>query len=294
MKQASPAAVWGAWGTCAAVWGSTFMVIAFGNDSVAPVWGATLRLALATLILSGVLLVRRQPLPRGRALVAALQFGLFQFGLNFPLLYLGETQVPSGLSAVIFATLPLSTAFLARIFGLERLMPARIAGAVVAVVGVALIFSSQLGAQVKPWALLSVLLSSWAACLGTVLLKRGPRQSPVAANAVGAAVGAVVCLAWSRALGEAQVLPHDWAGILPILYLAILGSVGAFVLMAWLINHWDVSRISYISVVTPLVAMALGALLRHERIPARGMIGALTVIAGLVVGLQLWRPRAPG
>lgn len=292
MKPVSPAAAWGAWGTCAAIWGSTFLAIAYGNDHLPPVWGAALRLLLASTLLGGYLALRRQALPRGRALLAATQFGLFQFGINLPLLYLGETQVPSGLSAVIFSTIPLSTALLAWIFGLERLRPARIVGAVVAVLGVALIFSSQLGSRAKPWPLLFVLLSAWSACLGTVLLKRGPRQSPVAANAVGAAVGAAVCLVWSRALGEPMILPHDWGGLLPVLYLAIVGSVVAFVLMAWLINQWDVTRISYISVVVPLVALTLGVLLRHERVSARSLAGALVVLAGVVIGLELWRSRS--
>jgi len=292
MKPVSPAAAWAAWGTCAVIWGSTFLAIAYGNDSVPPVWGATLRLGLATGILGVILAVRRQPLPRGRALVAALLFGLFQFGINLPLLYLGETQVPSGLSAVIFATIPLSTAFLTWVFRLEPLRPARIAGALIAVLGVGLIFSAQLSARVKPWPLLFVLLSSWSGCLAVVLLKRGPHQSPVAANAVGAAVGAAVCLVWSRALGEPQVLPHGWTGVLPVVYLAVVGSVVAFVLMAWLVNHWDVSRISYISVIVPLVALTLGAVLRHERVSTQSLVGAGIVLTGVVIGLQLWRPQA--
>jgi len=291
MKPVSPGLAWGAWGICAAIWGSTFLAIAFGNDRVAPVWGATLRLALAAVLLHGILLVRRQPLPRGKALTAAVQFGVLQFGINFPLLYMGETRVSSGLAAVIYSTIPLSIAFLTWIFGLEPLRPVRIVGALIAILGVGTIFFSQLRGRAEPWPMLFVLLSSWSACLGTVLLKRGPRQSPVAANAVGASVGAVVCWIWSRGLGESQILPREWAAILPILYLAILGSVVAFVLVAWLVNHWDVSRISYISVVIPLIALVLGALLRHERVSWASLGGAVIVLTGVVVGLQLWKPQ---
>src|SRR5688572_22383580 len=100
------AALYLAFAGCVLIWGSTFLFIAIGNDTLAPTWGAALRLGLAAAILFAVMAVRRLPLPRGAALKAAATYGLFQFGLNFPLLYLGETEVPSGLAAVIFATIP--------------------------------------------------------------------------------------------------------------------------------------------------------------------------------------------
>ena len=291
MKPAPAALGWGAWGTCAAIWGGTFLVIAFGNDQVPPVWGATLRLALASLVLLVIMAILRHPLPRGPALLAAVRFGAFQFGLNFPFLYLGEMRVSSGLTAVIYSTVPLSTAILAWIFGLEQLRPIRIAGALIAVVGVATIFFSQLKTLAEPWPMLFVLLSSWSACLGTVLLKRGPRLSPIDANAIGAGVGAAVCWVWSLLLREPQQLPGEWAAIGPILYLAIVGSVGAFVLFAWLVNHWEVSRISYISVVIPVIALTLGVLLRKEQVSGPSLAGAGIVLTGVVVGLQLWKPQ---
>src|SRR5262249_54058183 len=157
-------------------------------------------------------------------------FGFFQFGLNFPLLYLGETHVPSGLAAVTFATIPLSTLFVARVFGLERLSGRRILGGVIALVGIVIMFSVQLGAAVQPFALFGIVVATWVACLGTVALKKGPRQSPIVTNAVGALVGTVMCTVWSAALREPMVIPTRWDAWGPILYLAVAGSVGAFVL----------------------------------------------------------------
>ena len=291
MKPVSPALGWGAWGTCTVIWGGTFLIIAFGNDQVPPVWGATLRLALAAVVLLVIMAILRHPLPRGPALVSAVRFGLFQFGLNFPFLYMGEMRVSSGLSAVIYSTVPLSAAFLTWIFGVEPLRPIRIVGALIAILGVATIFFSQLKANAEPWAMAFVLLSSWSACLGTVLLKRGPRLSPIDANAIGTAVGAVVCWVWSLLLREPQQLPRDWAAIAPILYLAIVGSVVTFVVYAWLVNHWEVSRISYMTVVIPVIAVVLGVLLRNEQVSGPSLAGAGIVLIGVVVGLQLWKPQ---
>ena len=93
-----------AFSTCTLIWGSTFLFISMGNDTVPPMWAASLRLILAALLLVGLLLIGGRRLPRGRALRAAVLFGIFQFGFNLPLLYWGETVVPSGLAAVVFAT----------------------------------------------------------------------------------------------------------------------------------------------------------------------------------------------
>src|SRR5579872_7335472 len=95
----SPAAPWLGFAACSVIWGSTFLAISFGNDTLAPVWAATLRLVLATLLLAAWTRARGKPLPRGPALRAALGYGVTQFGINLPLLYWGETFVPSGLSA---------------------------------------------------------------------------------------------------------------------------------------------------------------------------------------------------
>lgn len=289
----SSLATWGAFAACTLVWGSTFLFISIGNDTVPPVWGAALRLALAAPVLLLLGLVTRQPLPRGPALRYAAIYGLLQFGLNFPLLYWGETRVPSGLAAVIFATIPLTSALLARAFGLETLSASKIGGAVVALAGIAIMFSGQLRGGVGLGPLLAVLVSSWVACLGTVLLKKGPRQPAIGANAVATMVGLVVCVLLSAALRERMVLPTTWPALGPILYLAVMGSVGAFVLMAWLINHWDVTRISYIAVITPLVALALGAWVRHERFGAGTLAGSLLVMIGVIIGVRPRRsPRA--
>ena len=63
------------------------------------------------------------------------------------------------------------------------------------------------------------------------------------------------------------------------------GSVGAYVLYTWLVHHWDLSRVSFIAVVVPVVAVMVGALVRHERLTAAEISGSLLVIAGLVLGI---------
>jgi drug/metabolite transporter (DMT)-like permease len=287
----APAAVgdvrpWLAFGACGAIWGSTFLVISIGNDTLAPVWAATLRLVLASVLLTGWTWARRQSLPRGPALRAALAYGVCQFGINFPLLYWGEKLVPSGLSAVFFATIPLSSAFLTRALGMERLTVSKVIGAAVAFAGVAVLFSGSFHGQIAPVGLAAIFIAATSAGIGTVLLKRGPRQDPIAANAAACAVGAGMSGAISVALGEGHALPTTIAAVLPLVYLTIAGSLGAFVIMSWLLHHWPVTRTAYVTVIVPVIALGLGRLIRHEALTPLNLTGAALVLVGLVIGMR--------
>lgn len=288
----SAAAKVAAFTVCTLIWGSTFLFISIGNDTVPAFWAATLRLALAAVLLTAIALVRGHAWPRGAALHSAAGYGLLQFGINLPFLYWGEKKVPSGLAAVMYATVPLTTALLARAFGLERLTRAKVLGALLALAGIAVIFSEQLRFAVSPSHLLAILFSVWSACLATILLKRGPRQSPIAANALGAAIGTVVSFFLSALARESHALPSSWASWFPILYLTLAGSVGAFVLWAWLVHRADVTRISYLAVLSPLIALALGVLVRHERMAPASFLGSLLVFAGVSLGLRV--AQGPG
>ncbi len=277
-----------AFAACSTIWGSTFLVISIGNDALAPAWAATLRLVLAAVLLAAWTLGRGQPLPRGPALRAALGYGATQFGINLPLLYWGEKVVPSGLSAVIYATIPLTSALMARAAGLERLTPAKLLGAVVAFGGVAVLFSSGVRAisSSAPRGLLAIFVGATASAWGTVLLKRGPRQDPFGANAVGCAIGAVLAAAISVALGEPHALPSTGAAVWPLVYLTVAGSLGAYVIMSWLISHWSVTRTAYITVIVPVIALALGAVVRHERLAPASFAGTALVLGGLLLGMR--------
>jgi drug/metabolite transporter (DMT)-like permease len=283
-----------AFGVCSAIWGSTFLVISIGNDALAPVWAATLRLTLAALLLGGFTVARGQALPRGSALRAALGYGVAQFGVNLPLLYWGERLVPSGLSAVVYATIPLTSALITRALGMERLTPAKVLGAVVAFGGVAVLFSSTLQTRVAPAGLAAIFVGATAASLGNVLLKRGPRQDPFGANAVGSAMGALISGALSFALGEVHALPATLAAAWPLAYLTVGGSLGAYVIMSWLVNRWSVTRIAYITVIVPVIALALGAVVRHEQLAPASLAGASIVLAGLLLGMRAERATRQG
>jgi drug/metabolite transporter (DMT)-like permease len=165
----------------------------------------------------------------------------------------------------------------------------KLIGSVTAFAGVAVLFSATFRGQIAPVGMLAIFVAATVSAFGTVLLKRGPRQSPIGSNAVGCAIGAVMAGAISVAAGEPHLLPTTPATLLPVLYLTVAGSLGAFVIMSWLVNHWPVTRASYVSVVVPVLALTLGSIVRHERLSLVSFLGAAMVLTGLLIGM-----RGPG
>src|SRR2546430_6096352 len=150
-------------GGCCLIWGSTFLAIRIGNEAVPPIWAATIRLALAAPLLTLLVLATHQRFPRGPALRGALLFGIFNFGVNLSLLYWGERVVPSGIAAVLYATVPLSTALIAAAMRVERLVARKVAAAIVAIVGLADIFACALKRDLPPQSPLAVFLAAASA-----------------------------------------------------------------------------------------------------------------------------------
>lgn len=280
----------GAYAGMCALWGSTFLAIRIGNETVPPMWAATLRLALAATLLVALTFALRKPFPRGSALRAAVLFGLFNFGINLILLYWGELGVPSGIAAIFYATIPLSSGLFAWALRVHPLDPAKTVAALVGLVGVGVIFAGELRLGAPPEALLAVFCGATCASLSGVFLKRAPAQPAVPANAVAALVGLGICFAASTIAGEPHELPRSAGGWWPIVYLTIASNLGAFVLWSWLVTQWTLTTVSTSALVTPVIAVVLGAAVKGEAPALTTYLGAMIVLGA--VGETLWIGRA--
>jgi len=267
------------------IWGTTFLAIRIGNEAVPPLWGATLRLILAAALNALVTLVTRAHWPRGAALKGIALFGFLNLGVNFALLYWGERTVPSGIAATLYATTPLTTGIFASMLGVHALDRRRMLAAVVGLAGVALIFSGELKLGAPAPALLGVFGGATCAALAGVILKKVPPHSAFVVNAVGAAIGSVICFLASLALGESHALPRTMAGWGPIVYLAIAGNLGAYVLYTWLVGQWKVTRVTVAALIIPMIAVIVGAIVRGESPAPITYVGGALVLSGVAVTL---------
>lgn len=267
------------------IWGTTFYVVRLGVETVPPLWAATLRLALASAILLVVMRALSIRVPTGSVLGLTALFGALEFGVAFSLLYWGEQHVSGGVAATVFATLPLMTGLFAWAMKLELLTVRKLVAAVASLAGVALIFVAELRRDVPLVGLFAVLGAAAAMAMGSVVLKRTPPRPVVMTNALGALVGAAVCLAASFALAEPHPLPRQPAAWGPIVYLALAGSLGAFLLFTWVTRKWNATSASMVFVVIPVLAMALDAFTGARTPSATSVVGALLVLSSVTLVL---------
>ncbi|HKZ59280.1 MAG TPA: EamA family transporter [Candidatus Thermoplasmatota archaeon] len=282
-----------AFATLVVLLGVNFVAVRFSNAELAPFWGAGLRFAVAAAALFGVALARGVPLPEGAALKAALLYGALAFGITYILVYWGLLFVPSGVTSVIFASIPLTTFVLALALRMEKFRAKALAGAALALAGIALISYGQLTVALAALPLLAIILSSVAAASSAIVVKRAPRAHPVSTNAVAMGLGAAMLLGVSLASGEAHALPSRTATWVAFLWL-VTSSAVAFVIFIWILKRWTVTAASYQAVLSPLVTIAVASALVGEALSLSLAAGTALVLGGVFVG-AIWRgPVAAG
>lgn len=267
--------------------GFNFVAVRFSNAEIPPFWGASFRFAAASLLLFGAVIFLRVPLPRGRALVGTLLYGVLGFAAGYALAYWALVEVPAGTASVIMALVPLLTIMLAAAHGLERLRPRPVAGALLALGGIAIVFGERVGiADVPAVSLLVMGLAAVSAAETSVVVKRFPRSHPVAANAVGMGTGALLLATLGLSSGESLQAPQLAPTWIAFGYLVIVGSIGLFLLFLYVLGRWAASSVSYMFVLAPLVAIPVGALLAGEAVTGAFLLGGALVLAGVYLGTR--------
>jgi len=264
--------------------GSNFVAVRFSNAELPPLWGATLRFLPASLLFAAAMALWRIPIPRGGSLRGAALYGALNFGVGYALGYYALVDAPAGTAAVILATVPLFTLGLVALHGQERFRVRGLVCGLIALAGIGLVFREQLSANVPLLSLLAMLASAIVSAEAGVVAKGMPRMHPIATNAVGMLVGGLLLLAVSLVVGEAQSPPRTTATWAVLVYLCVVGSIGLFGLFLAMLRRWTASSSSYAIVAMPLVAIALGAVVRGETITPIFLVGGALVAAGVYVG----------
>jgi drug/metabolite transporter (DMT)-like permease len=275
------------WLLLCCIWGSTWLFIKLGLEDLPPLTFAGIRFLIASAILFAIVAVRRVPIPRRRSdwLLLAIT-GVLAFTLNYGLLFWGEQYISSGLAALLQATIPAFGLVIAHFYlpG-ERMTPAKVFGVIMGVAGVGVIFSNQLSAS-GSGALAgsaALVLSSVCAAYSNVLVKaRGQHLDP-AILAAGQMLCGFLPLFLVGLPREGNPFNFRWTpmALVSLLYLAIVGSVAAFLLYYWLVRNMDVTKTMLIALVTPVVAVTLGMLVLSEKLDWRTVAGGAMIMSGI-------------
>ncbi len=275
------------------IWGSTWIAITFQLGPVAPEASIVYRFALAALVLGVFVLVRKLPMTyswREHAFIA-LQ-GAFLFSFNYILVYLAEQRLTSGLVAIIFSTLIIMNVLLGALFLGNPIRPRVLAGGLLGVAGLVLVFSPEIaGFDFSGGRGLGLALSFvgvLSASIGNVIASRNQRSGlpVVQTNAIGMAYGTLITLVIALLRGVDFTFDSSPAYLASLAYLAVFGSVIAFGSYLTLIGRMGIDRAAYIGVVFPLVALALSTLFEGLAWNLVALLGVVLVVAGNVLALS--------
>lgn len=269
------------------VWGSTWLAIKIGLESISPVFGVAIRFTLAAVILFAIVRFRGERLSWGREnLPVFLVLGFLSFSFPFVLVYWGEQYIGSGLASILFATYPFVVAVFSHLFlpG-EPLSAFKVGGTLLGFAGVVVIFWADLAGGTAGFpGMAAIVLSTVLQGFSLVSVKRmGKHIAPVQLTLGGMAVSVVVLWTMAFALEDPSALRFDAAGIGSIVYLGTFGSVLTFVVYYWLLKRVEALFLSLTSLITPVLAVVLGAIFLGEVLPGSIYTGAAMVLAGILV-----------
>jgi drug/metabolite transporter (DMT)-like permease len=266
------------------VGGSNAVAVRFSNLELPPFWGAGLRFGTAALIFWIIVLLRQIAVPKGRALIGAVLYGLLAIGASYAFLYWGLLRVQATLTMVVLAFVPLMTLFLAWGHGLEALSWRRLIGALIAIAGILIVVGGGMGTVVPILSFLA--LVAGAACIaeGAVVIKLFPQSHPLATNALAFTTGTALLLVLSLVVGEEWILPaatNTWAAFI---YLVLIGSVLLFYLYLYVLARWTASATAYSFLLFPVATVPIAALLAGEVITASFIVGGALGLFGVWLG----------
>src|SRR5256714_11119035 len=278
-RRASGLNVWLALGTVYLVWGSTYLAIAIAVQPLPPLFYSGIRFGLAGLILAAWLAFRGVDLRVSRReLAGAAIVGSLMLSIANGLVNVAERTVPSGVAALIVASIPLWIVVYRMVAG-ERVARDLLAGVLLGLVGVAiLVVPGGLNGTIDPLGAILLFIATLSWALGTFLSPRlaTPRNALVS-TAYQMLAGGVVLIVIAVAKGEiADVDPSTFSvrSLLALAYLVVSGSLVAFTAYTWLLQNAPVSLVSTYAFVNPVDAVILDALVLAEAVTAKVPIGS--------------------
>ena len=290
--------IWLALGIVYVLWGSTWLGIRVVVDTMPPLLSAATRFLVAGGAIGGLLAARsgfaRLAVTRGQ-LAGSFLIGSLLMGAN-GLASLAEQEVPSALTALLFASVPLWVVVFRRLAG-ERPSAATMLAIIVGFAGVAvLVRPGEQSAGASALALGVLMLGTFAWAVGTFLSSRVARPSDALAFAAWQMVlGGALLAAAGLAAGEpADIRPDAFSAesLFALGYLVVFGSVVAFSAFAWLLQHAPVSKVATYAYVNPAVAIALGWLILGETITPLTIAASLLIIASVAIVVRYETPSS--
>jgi drug/metabolite transporter (DMT)-like permease len=273
------------------VWGSTFLAIRVGVREVPPFLLAGMRFFVAGIVLYAWMRMKGSPSPTLREWGSATLLAILIFVLDYGLLFWAERRVPSGIAAVMMATIPVFMAISEILILRTQRLTLRLAVALlVGLGGVAVLMNHRLSfgeVPVDTRGACALIVGAIAWSVASALTRRLPLPAAKTMSSGAQMLAGGVLLTFTAAMLEEfrgfkmqAVSREAW---LALAYLIVAGSIVGFTAYVWLIHHESPTKVGTYAYVNPVVAVLVGYFLGGEAIGLRTIFGTLLVLVSVVV-----------
>ena len=270
-----------------AIWSSSFMWIKIAVQEIGPITLVAFRVLFGLLFGIAVLLIQRVQLPRSlKEWLPPLVLGITNVAIPFFLISWGQQSIDSAVAAILDATVPLFTILIAHyLLRDDKITWPKVLGLLLGLTGVVVLMSKDIGASLG-----SVLgqLAVIAACIfyagSAVYARKTTEATPGIVRSVGPLVSATAVMWLAAFLVESPVeIPQLGITWISLLFLGILGSGVAFIMLYYLIHEIGPTRTSMVTYLFPLGGVTLGVVFLNEDLSWQLVIGAVLIVLSLVV-----------
>ncbi|HKU13897.1 MAG TPA: EamA family transporter [Steroidobacteraceae bacterium] len=285
-----PLAVLAAFAGIYVIWGTTYLAIAVAIRSLPPFISGTLRFAIAGGLMYAWLRARNPRPFAGLNVPLMALAGILLSGVGNGFVVFAQQGIPSGITALIVASMPVLVLILDWAFFSKR-PPTRQAllGIAIAVAGVATIVmhTHSISGNARPLYLLAMFVATAGWSFGTLLQKRAAPPGTVLSFTAGQMLfGAAFQAFMSLVTGEWSTFDPAQISLesaLAVLYLVVFGSIIALTAYVWLLTRVPAPKVATYALVNPVVALFLGAVVLGERVTPSAMIAAVLVLLGVAL-----------
>ena len=272
------------------VWGSTFLAIRIGVQEVPPFLLAGMRFAAAGVLLYAWMRLQGTPSPTLREWRFATLMGSLIFLVDYGCVFWAEQRVPSGIAAVILATIPVFITLLEiSILRTQRLTVRLATALLIGVGGVAVLMNHSLSlgeAPINRAGAAALLVASFTWSFATIISRKLPlpasKPMSAAAQMLTGGIQLFMLAAVTGEFDEFHVQSVSWSAWFSLFYLITAGSIVGFTAYIWLLHYESPTKVGTYAYVNPVVAVAVGYFLGGESLGARTLLGTLLVLVSVI------------
>jgi drug/metabolite transporter (DMT)-like permease len=269
------------------IWGSTWLAIRFGLDSLTPFFSAGCRFFLASLFVLMLMKIKKINLQLDSLSIKLYCIqSLFSFAIPFALVYWSELFIPSGLASIVFAVMPFFVIIFSSIaLKNHPIILNQIIGSVLGFTGIVIIFTENLHLDLSQqlYGIIAVLFSSVMQAGNVVTIKKyGSHLNPLSMNFIPLFSSGIFLILVSFIFENTSHLNFDLRAVLSIVYLAFFGTLMTFTTYYWLLKRMNIVILSLSAFITPIIAVLLGWLILNEDFTMQTIAGSALVLIGIL------------